>query len=97
MIKKFFRIRDKIDSLERIRKLYIILLVCSLAFLLVAMNYFYISTLRDVEVLYAQYTKDRIIDIKKSFLKDSINNIINGIEQTQTETKTLCTNRLESF
>jgi diguanylate cyclase (GGDEF)-like protein len=59
------------------------------------MNYFYISTLRDVEVLYAQYTKDRIIDIKKSFLKDSINNIMSGIEQTQTETKILCTNCLE--
>ena len=92
--KRIHKLIDRIDSLERVRKLYIFLLIFSIASLLVILNYSYISTFKDVKVLYAQYTKDRIIDIKKDFLRDSVNNMINNIEQTQVEIMEVNRNRI---
>lgn len=83
--KGIHKLTAKIDNLERVRKLYIFLLIFSIVFLLAIINYFYISTFKDVKILYAQYIKERIINIKKDFLKDSVNNMINNIEQTQDE------------
>ncbi|MBU5310660.1 diguanylate cyclase [Tissierella carlieri] len=94
MKKRIHKLIDRIDSLERVRKLYIFLLIFSIASLLVILNYSYISTFKDVKVLYAQYTKDRIIDIKKDFLRDSVNNMINNIEQTQVEIMEVNRNRI---
>ncbi|MCQ4925689.1 diguanylate cyclase [Tissierella carlieri] len=94
MKKRIHKLIDRIDNLERVRKLYIFLLIFSIIFLLVILNYSYISTFKDVKVLYAQYTKDRIIDIKKHFLEDSVNNMINNIEQTQAEIMEINRNRI---
>ncbi len=76
---------DKIDNLERIRKLYLLLLIISIVSILIIMNYSYRYTFKNLKVLYAGYTKDRILEIKKDFLKDSVNNMINSIEQTQAD------------
>jgi len=86
---------SKIYGLENIRKLYVVLLASLLIFLVVFMNYFYVSTLKDLEVLYAKYTKDRIIDIKKSFLKNSVDNMILSIQRIKANNIALYKNRSE--
>ena len=93
MKRNISKLINKIENLKKIRAVYIVLLISFIIFLLILMNYFYISTLRHVEVLYARYTKERIIDMKKSFLKDSVNNIIENIKLVQMETRTLNSRR----
>ena len=93
--KRIYKLIDRIDNLERVRKLYVFLLIFSIVSLLVIVNYCYISTFKDVKVLYAQYTKDRIIDMKKDFLEDSVNNMINNIEQTKAEKIEVNRNRID--
>lgn len=93
--RRIYKLIDKIDNLEKIRKLYIFLVIFSIVFILAIMNYFYMSTFRDIKVLYGQYTKNRIIDIKKDFLKDSVNNMIKNIEQVQEEAKLSYKRRFE--
>lgn len=83
--KGIHKLIDKIDNLERIRKLYLFLLIFSIISILIIMNYSYRYTFKNLKVLYAEYTKERILDIKRDFLKDSVNNMVNNIEQTQVE------------
>lgn len=45
----------------------------------------YIYTMKNVDVIYEQYARESILDIKKSFLKDNVNNVILNIEQKQAE------------
>ncbi len=76
---------DKIHGLERIRKLYLFLLIFSIVSILFIMSYSYRYTFKDLKASYTRFIKESIIEIKKDFLKDSVNNIINSIEQTQIE------------
>lgn len=76
---------NKIDSLERIRKMYLLLLIFSIISILFIMNYSYRYTFKDLKVLYARFIEESILDVKRDFLKDSVNNMINSIEQTQVE------------
>ena len=71
--------------MEGIRKKYYILLAF-LALLMCAFCIFIpISSVNRVETIYREYTREKIFDIKKTFLKDSVNNIIKSIESTQVE------------
>jgi diguanylate cyclase (GGDEF)-like protein len=41
----------------------------------------YIYTVKNVGKIYEQYARESIVDLKKSFLKDNVNNVISAIEQ----------------
>lgn len=84
--KRVGKLIDEVDKLEGIRKSYIFLIIFLMFFILSIMTYSGISTFNKLNLLYAQYTKDVILDIKKDFLKDSVNNMINSIGRIKNET-----------
>lgn len=45
----------------------------------------YLYTMKNMGVIYGQYAKESIIDLKKSFLKDNVNNLINSINHMRRE------------
>lgn len=71
--------------MDIIRNKYRKFLIIVLLFMALLISYIYIVSLGKVESTYQGYAKDSIIDIKKSYLKDTVNNVILAIERKQIE------------
>ncbi|NLK73207.1 MAG: diguanylate cyclase [Clostridiales bacterium] len=71
--------------MESIRSKYIKFIIVVLLLMAVIISYIYMVSLGKVERTYQNYAKDSIIDLKKIYLKDTVNNVILEIERIQKE------------
>lgn len=71
--------------MDGIRNKYRIMLIVILLIMGVSISAIFFTTLNRIEDTYQDYAKESIIDSKKTFLKDTVNNVILEIEQKQYE------------
>ncbi|MDD4543327.1 MAG: sensor domain-containing diguanylate cyclase [Clostridia bacterium] len=67
--------------MDYLRKKYRILLISIILVIGLIISGVVYFVLIDLEETYHEYAKDSIMDVKKGYLKDTVNNIIDGIEQ----------------
>lgn len=67
--------------MDYLRKKYRILLISIILVIGLIISGVVYFVLIDLEEAYHEYAKDSIMDVKKGYLKDTVNNIIDGIEQ----------------
>ncbi|AFS77617.1 diguanylate cyclase [Gottschalkia acidurici 9a] len=67
--------------MDNIRKKYQILILIIVLVMGIIIGVIYLYSMKSVEDIYEQYAEESIIDVKKSFIKDNVNNIISNIEQ----------------
>lgn len=71
--------------MDGIRNKYRIMLIVILLIMGVSISAIFFTTLNKAEDTYQDYAKESIIDVKKTFLKDTVNNVILEIERKQDE------------
>jgi diguanylate cyclase (GGDEF)-like protein len=67
--------------MDYLRKKYRILLISVILIVGIVISAIIYLGLRDVDDMYHEYAAQSIMDIKKAYLKDTVNNVISGIKQ----------------
>ena len=69
--------------MDNIRNKFRTIIVLIMLIICFSITIIYIYNIENVGDVYKKYAKGSIIDIKKSFLKDNVNNVISDIEKKQ--------------
>lgn len=83
--------------MEEIRFKYKLLIFSTIIIMCSFLSVIYISYSFNVEVAYRRHAQQSIVDIKKSFLSDTVNNVIYNIEQKDKEVKKYYKNILNEY
>lgn len=71
--------------MDNIRKKYRVFIFIKILIMGIIISMIYLYAMKNMGAIYEQYAKESIIDLKKSFLKDNVNNLISSINHMRKE------------